>query len=158
MLRKKELLNQNISLFEQLQKQKADNAALNKEIERLKEQIKELKAVLANLQALENTDVTPIQKIEDMVTKSAINRDFEYASAVIGKIVVASAEYSNQLTVGGETRYIELVNLILGRAEVAKSEILAIVSLDADFSVKKEKIDKVFEKTSEYFESVMAQR
>ena len=62
------------------------------------------------------------------------------------------------LTVGGETRYIELVNLILGRAEVAKSEILAIVSLEEDFFVKKERIDGVFEKSKEYFESVMAQR
>lgn len=157
-MRKKELLNQNISLFEQLQKEKADNATLKKEISRLKEQINELKSTLESLHTVEEAETTPLQKIEEKVTKSAVNRDFEYASAVIGKIVVASAECSNQLTVGGETKYIELVNLILGRAEVAKSEILGIVSLEEDFSLKKEKIDEVFAKSNEYFESVMAQR
>ena len=157
-MRKKALLNQNISLFEELQKEKADNAFLRKEISKLTAQLQELKDALDSLRAPANDQVSPIQKIEEKVTKSAENRDFEYASAVIGKIVVASAECSNQLTNGGETKYIELVNLILGRAEVAKSEILAIVSSKEEFLLKKEKIDEVFAKSTEYFESVMAQR
>lgn len=157
-MRKKQLLNQNISLFEQLQKEKANNAELANENARLKEKNKELKEALENIREKSAKTATPLEKIEEKMIESAIDRDTQYASAVIGKIVVASAEYSNKLTDGGETRYIELVNLILGRAEVAKSEILSVVSSDDEFVFKKEKMDEILSRSREYFESVMAQR
>ncbi len=81
----------------------------------------------------------------------------EYGSQIIGKIVVSAAQYSNSLTAGGETRYKELLNLILGKTEVAKAEILDITASEAEFDVKKHMIDSVYEQTVEYFESVMAQ-
>ena len=49
----------------------------------------------------------------------------EYGAKVIGQIVVSAAEYSNKLTIGSNSSQKELVNLILGKTEVAKSEILA---------------------------------
>lgn len=81
----------------------------------------------------------------------------EYGSQIIGKIVVSAAQYSNSLTAGGETRYKELLNLILGKTEVAKAEILDITASEAEFDVKNHMIDSVYEQTIEYFESVMAQ-
>ncbi|MBP3706928.1 MAG: hypothetical protein J6J13_06770 [Clostridia bacterium] len=157
-MRKKQLLNQNISLFEQLQREKANNMQLIRENERLKEKNSQLKNALENLGEDIATQVTPLQKIEQKVVESAVDSQTQYACDVIGKVVVSSAEYSNKLTDGGETRYIELVNLILGRAEVAKAEILSLVLSDDDFSIKKEKMDTVLEKTQEYFKSIMAQR
>ena len=157
-MRKKQFLNQNISLFEQLQREKANNMQLIRENERLKEKNSQLKNALENLGEDIATQVTPLQKIEQKVVESAVDSQTQYACDVIGKVVVSSAEYSNKLTDGGETRYIELVNLILGRAEVAKAEILSLVLSDDDFSIKKEKMDTVLEKTQEYFKSIMAQR
>lgn len=88
---------------------------------------------------------------------SAPDSDVDYGASVIGKIVVSAANYSNRLTVGGETKYRELVNLILGRTEVAKADILSAVTSDNGFDTKKAAIDLIYEQTCEYFESVMAQ-
>ncbi|MBO4734338.1 MAG: hypothetical protein J5662_07670, partial [Clostridia bacterium] len=60
-------------------------------------------------------------------------------------------------TAGGNTEHRELVNLLLGKTEVAKAEILAIVSEGGDFEAKKEKIDAVKEETLDYFSSVLGQ-
>ena len=157
-MRKKELLNQNVSLFDQLQKVKADNARLQSENARLKEKNAELKNAIEERFLLEKADTAYNEEPETAEEDKAVNAEFEYAAAVIGKIVVKSAEYSNKLTLGGETKYIELVNLILGRAEVAKAEILSVVSSADEADLKAETIDNIFSQTSEYFESVMAQR
>lgn len=88
---------------------------------------------------------------------TAIDSDVDYGASVIGKIVVSAANYSNRLTAGGETKYRELVNLILGRTEVAKADILSAVTSDNGFDTKKAAIDLIYEQACEYFESVMAQ-
>ena len=51
----------------------------------------------------------------------------------------------------------ELLNLILGRTEVAKAEILKTVSSDIAFDEKKAKIDAEYESAKDYFESVIRQ-
>ena len=86
------------------------------------------------------------------------NESIEYGAQTIGKIVLSATQYSNMLTADGQTGYKELLNLILGRTEVAKAEILDITACDSEFSVKKHMIDDVYEQALEYFESVMAQR
>ena len=72
--------------------------------------------------------------------------------------MVSSANYSNQLTADGNTAYKELVNLILGRCEIAKGEILSAVCSECDNATKIQLIDSVKRETEEYFLSVMAQR
>lgn len=97
------------------------------------------------------------ETVKEPVQLPTLDECIEYGSQTIGKIVVSAARYSNLLTAGGETKYKELLNLILGRTEVAKSEILDITVCDAETSVKKHMIDDVYEQALEYFESVMAQ-
>lgn len=157
-MRKKELLNQNVSLFDQLQKVKADNARLQAENTRLREKNAELKNAIEERFVLDKSDTAHNEEPEISEEDKSVNTEFEYAAAIIGKIVVKSAEYSNKLTLGGEIKYIELVNLILGRAEVAKAEILSVVLSGEEVSLKTETIDNIFSQACEYFESVMAQR
>ncbi len=81
------------------------------------------------------------------------------AAKIIGRIVLSAATYCNRLTTaaaGANAK--ELVNLILGRCEVAKAEILRISSLQIDqneklYAMKQEETD-----TEDYFKSVMAQK
>ena len=87
-----------------------------------------------------------------------LKEDLAYAADTIGKIVVESAKYSNELTAGGNPQYIELVNLILGKTEVSKSEILSVTREEIPVLVKKQKIEQIKNNTIEYFDSVMAQR
>ncbi len=155
-MRKKDLLNQNMSLFEQLQKSKLEIATLKKEISSKDAEILNLRRKTDNFE--DNYKINLEKEIEKNVESAVeIPSDVEYGAETIGKIVVCATEYSNRLTRDGQTRYRELVNLILGRTEVAKSDILSVVSSDAVFDEKKEKIDKIKDDTIEYFNSVMAQ-
>ncbi len=153
-MRKKELLNQNMALFEQLQKAKLEIASLKKELS-------SKDAEILNLRKTKNSDdykTDIVKEIEQNVANAVeIPSDVEYGAEIIGKVVVCATEYSNRLTSDGDTRYRELVNLILGKTEVAKSDILSVVSSNVGFDEKKEKINKIKDDTVEYFNSVMAQ-
>lgn len=154
-MRKKAIMAQNLSLFEQLEKLRGDCALKDKKIRDLEEKIKSL-SVKTELPA-EKAD-TPLKKLEEKVISGAVLKpDVEYASEVIGKLVLESASGSNMLTAGGSTEHRELVNLLLGKTEVAKAEILSIVSETGSFDEKKAKIDAVRDETADYFSSVLAQ-
>ena len=93
-----------------------------------------------------------------MEKQASVSPEIEYGAAVIGKIVVEAAKYINRVTSRGEQEYTkELINLILGRTEVAKSEILGIVSSDAAADEKKRGADAQLEQAKDYFESIIAQ-
>ncbi len=159
-LRKKDLLLQNEALFDKLNKSQAENVSLKKQISQISKEIEELKAKLREVAEpqTETQDDTPLKHIEEKVVKKEVSADFDYASKIIGEIVVSSANYSNQLTADGNTAYKELVNLILGRCEIAKGEILSAVCSECDNATKIQLIDSVKRETEEYFLSVMAQR
>lgn len=158
-LRKKELLLQNESLFDRLNKSQAENSSLKKEINQLKKELEDLKTKLSEPETSEisKEESAPLKRIEEKVIKKEITADFDYASKVIGEIVVSSANYSNQLTQNGNTEYKELVNLILGRCEIAKADILAAVTSLCDNNTKIQLINSIKNETEEYFLSVMAQ-
>ena len=155
-MRKKTLLAQNISLFEQLEQLRAQNALKDKKIKELEEKLATLTA--KKEEEPPKTQTEPLRRLEERIASyKKLQPDYEYASDVIGELVVSSANGSNTLTAGGNTEHRELVNLLLGRTEVAKAEILAIVTGEGDFEEKKSKIDAVREETLDYFSSVLAQ-
>ena len=156
-MRKKDLLNQNMSLFEQLQKAKLEISRMRKEIALKNKVIVSLQKKTGDCIEENEPDLQSESNGQQEIKPVEIPQDVEYGAEVIGKIVVSATDYSNKLTAGGETKYRELVNLILGRTEVAKSDILSVISTDESIDVKKEKINSVMEDTLEYFESVMAQ-
>ncbi len=159
-MRKKKLIEQNLSLFEQLQKTQGEIIELKRMLSKSTDEISALKAKIAENKPEEKPQIVtePMRRLEEKVIANAtLKPDMEYGALVIGKIVVAAAEYSNRLTVGGDESKKELINLILGKTEVAKAEILSVIETDDSFDVKCTKMDQIAALSKEYFESVIAQ-
>ena len=159
-MRKKKLIEQNLSLFEDLQKTQREISELKKLLSENANEIKSLKAQLDKAKEAEPevTVTEPMRRLEEKVISNAtLKPDMEYGAKVIGQIVVSAAEYSNKLTVGGDDSRKELVNLILGKTEMAKAEILSVIQTDDGFDVKCAKMDQIAAVSKEYFESVLAQ-
>ncbi|MBQ8740877.1 MAG: hypothetical protein IJY79_04940 [Clostridia bacterium] len=159
-MRKKKLIEQNLSLFENLQKTQHELAELKKQLNQNANEIKSLKTQLEKVRAEESQPVVtePMRRLEEkVITNATLKPDMEYGAKVIGKIVVSAAEYSNKLTIGGDDSHKELVNLILGKTEMAKAEILSVIGTDDSFDVKCAKMDQIAAVSKEYFESVLAQ-
>ncbi len=156
-MRKKELLQQNQSLFEMLQKNQLEMNELKSRLEASDKQIESLRVALD--EAKREIEVEePLEEIEEKQVKDTdLQPEVEYGAKIIGEIVVCATTHSNKLALGGDEAHRELVNLILGKTEVAKSEILGIVSSEDGLEVKCARIDTVLAEAKEYFEGVMAQ-
>ena len=81
----------------------------------------------------------------------------EYAVKVIGKIVTESVKVNCVLASSKNENKKELINLILGRTEVAKEEIYAILATDLNEDLLKTSIDKECAETLDYFQGVLGQ-
>lgn len=158
-MRKKKLIEQNLSLFDELQKTQTELIELKKQLNKSNDEIKVLKALVDEKEIKPQENVTePMHRLEERVIFNAsLKPDMEYGSIIIGKIVVSAAEYSNKLTMGGNDSNKELVNLILGKTELAKAEILSVIETADSFELKSAKMDQILAVTNEYFESVIAQ-
>lgn len=157
-MRKKDLLNQNIILFEQLRKVELENTSLRKKNKALEKELEELSDKVKELEfkppvAVVTSDVTT----QEAVVNTDLDDETAYGSETIGKIVLKATELNSNLSVNSSPDNVTLINLILGKTEISKSEILAIVSDDCSIETKKSKIDTVKNQAFEYFESVMAQ-
>ena len=160
LLRKKKLIEQNLTLFENLQKTQLELNELKRILSKNADEISSLKAQLekANEPKADTSVTEPLRRLEEkIITNASLKPDMEYGAKVIGSIVVCAAEYSNKLALGGDDRKKELVNLILGKTEIAKAEILGVIETNDPFDVKCNKIDQIAAVTKEYFESVAAQ-
>lgn len=160
-MRKSELLSQYIALSDELQQLKLEISRLHCELEEYKRISEVLKDEVVNAQHREQSPLMPLIKNETANQTATIDdelgSDSVYGAQVIGRIVLSAAEYSNRLSCGGEVRYKELINLILGHTEVEKANILEIVMSDASSEDKKRMIDSCENSAKEYFDSVMAQ-
>ena len=93
----------------------------------------------------------PQSKIIDVEPKIAD------ASQIIGKAVLKCAEICNVFTCEGGQNAKDLVNLALGRTEVFKAEILALVSQYDDFSDATAEVNSKFSSLEEYFDLLKKQ-
>ena len=156
-MRKKDLLTQNTELFDKMTEAQLKISSLEKEIGKRDAEIDELKNEIERLNAKINA-TEPLKALEKKVIKADFSPDVDYGAAVIGKTVVEAAKFSNTVTAKGNPELAkELVNLILGRTEVAKSGILGIVSSKEPFETKKQKIDSQYDNAVDYFKSDIAQ-
>ncbi len=81
----------------------------------------------------------------------------EYAVKIIGKIVTESVKVNCVLASSGSANKKELINLVLGRTEVAKEEISSILATDLNGDLLKTSIDKECDETLDYFQSILGQ-
>ena len=158
-MREKEILEQNELLFKRLGDAKGEIEQLKAQLEKNNEILRKIKAE-TEAKEKEKAASEPLKQLEKKIQKNAVSLkpDLQFASEMIGQIVIESARFSNMLVADGETKYKELVNLILGRAEVAKSEILTITNKKIPLEQKKQEITAVKENAIEYFGDVMAQK
>ena len=155
-MRKKLLLEQNIQLFDRLTAAEGEIKRLKNELEEEKRRAAALKEENARLTENKGSTAAPLKMLESKVIKQAgITPDTDYGAAVIGKTVVAAAKYCEQLKTRDNAK--ELINLILGRTEVAKAEILNIVTSDNVAEEKRRLIDEQLALAEDYFASVTAQ-
>ncbi len=157
-MRKKQLIEQNTALFDRANAAEAAAAQLKAEIAGKDKEIIALKEEIENLKNEQQNIKSPINNLKEKVIKqAAVNSDMQYGARVIGKIIVEAARYCSKLSEnGGGINAREHINLILGRTEVAKAEILEIVSSDNSEEEKKKRIDEEQSQTVDYFGSVMA--
>ena len=155
-MKKKLLLEQNTQLFDRLTAAESEISRLKKELEEKNRAITALKEENARLSDKKETVTAPLKTLEAKVIKQGgITPDTEYGATVIGKTVVAAAECCERLKTRDNAK--ELINLILGRTEVTKAEILNIVTADTADEEKRRLIDGQFAAAEDYFASVTAQ-
>lgn len=158
-VRKKDLISQNAELFDKVNAKNAIIKDLKYQIEERDKIIEELKNEIDGFKVkLDATE--PLKNLEAKVIKQAsVTPEIDYGAEIIGKTVVEATKYCNKITADETDESAkELVNLILGRTEVAKSEILKIVSSEGEFESKKNIIDAQYESAVDYFASVLAQK
>lgn len=157
-MRKKDLIRQNLTLSDALQKTQLELSELKKQLKSYSDEIKALKSELSDKENEIQQTTEPMRRLEEkVITTASLKPDVEYGAKVIGEIVVSAADYSNKLTQGGDSSHKELINLILGKTELTKAEILSVTQTDDELEVKRVKIDQIAKTANEYFESVLAQ-
>ncbi len=175
-MRKSLLLKQNNELFDKLQIATLNNRRLREENEKLKEKVKVLcekieilennKEIITESYAQTEDVFSETQPSETENSKSAeispqpeveVSPEIEYGSKVIGDIIFSSTESVNLLMKSDKENLKELVNLIMGKTEVAKAQILDIVSSDSSFDLKTAMMDSEAADAKEYFKSVLGQ-
>ena len=172
-MNKKLLLNQNKILFDKLQvanlslkRVKEENTLLKSEIEKLNGQIAAYSSRALPMASISDDNPTAENDITEVAIAVEANNEVEppefdaeteFASEIIGQIVIQAAKYSKILNESGKSNIKELINLVLGKTEVVKVEIFNILSSEASFELKCEMISTQYDETVEYFKSIIEQ-
>lgn len=154
-MKKKDLTALNEKLFDERNEAREKYQKALAELDTLKAKNQELSAELERIKS-EQTASEALKKLEKSM-QLPLSEDKEYAAEIIGKIVLDAAKKCNSLTSDGKVKNLELVNLILGRTEVAKAEILRACKKEIPLEDKKLIIDNEKCDAMDYFISVLAQ-
>ena len=174
-MRKKILLEQFDSLSTSYQKCFFELSELKKENAKLLQKISELEEKLAQKQnegfvvdttiseqpqEEENEDEIIADEIKEEKTESeeiSLDDAMEYGAKIIGNIIVESAKYTDMITANPCENTKDLINLIMGKSEICKSEILTIALGELDYQTKCDLMDSQLTDALDYFKSVLAQ-
>ncbi len=158
-MRKKELLKLYEAAYEKISRMTVEAEEIRAENLKLRQEIERYEKEKAHANCENETLKNDFQKTGEFKEDSTvISCDTQFGARAIGRVVVNAAKSCNLITGKGESDNIkELINLILGRTEVAKAEILKIVTSDCEFHIKEEMINREVADAADYFESVIAQ-
>lgn len=134
----------------------AEEVPVHTEIEPKNQEISQDNAESSEQQKLPQSEYHDFDFADTAVPE---NRDDieTYAIKAISKIVTESVKVGCVLASSDNENKKELLNLTLGRTEVAKNEISSIVSSGLDADLIKASIDKESALVMEYYQSILAQ-
>ena len=184
-MKKRDLIN-NVKAFEaKLMEADAYIKELNdlivykdNEIKRLESKVASLETALAEPKECENLPVEDFCHKEQetaLETEAVVKNEYHdfdftenassdpsddvntYAVKAIGKIVTESVKIGCVLASSDNENKKELLNLTLGRTEVAKNEISALVTTPLEPDLLKASIDKECALVMEYYQSILSQ-
>ena len=177
-MKKKDLINKMVELIEamnslqrQLNSVKTENKELRDRVTALENAAKEPvktqpePAVIPEIAKGFTVDENALDEPETVeeapeITVNAVplkDSGVEYAAGAIGKGVQESIKYANLISTSTSPNKKEVLNLIMGKAEVAKAEIFAITEGLLSDENKKELIDAQCAEALDYFKSAYAQ-
>ena len=156
-MRKKDIIKLNAELFEKAEKLRFEIEELKRENMRLNVKIEELTFKNEELSGLAEI-VEPTVVEEKIKEEIVLDKSTAIGATIIGKIIVTATQYCNEITNKNTENAKELINLILGRTEVAKAEILKIVeNKELDTELAKSLAVDEQNSAEDYFKSVIAQ-
>ena len=166
-MRKSALVKKTVELIDALNALQHQLENVKLENEELKEKLKELesqKTVLPE-QITQSEGFVVFDEEPEEVPESATepielatpDTALEYGAVAIGRVVQESVKYANLISESNSENKKELLNLIMGKAEIAKTDIFSIAEGDAESDTKQELITAVLDETIDYFKSVAGQ-
>lgn len=181
-MRKKDLLNQIKYLTQKVLEADKTVKSLNDDILDKEEEIRRLNEKIEAMEAsynekpleetiseqneaeetIENDVSVPEMKYEDFnFAKESINEELDdandYAVKAISRIITESVKIGCVLASGDNPNKKELLNLTLGRTEVAKNEISSLIETNLSNAEKIKAIDNEENQVKEYYQSILAQ-
>lgn len=158
-----ELIETHNSLQRELDCVKRENSELKTLVKTLTEQLEQTKKSKKEEKAVteptETVSFEPKAEVpvscEPKETVILADTVMEYGSVAIGKIVQESIKYSGIVSSSDNKK--ELLNLIMGKGEIAKNEIYTITRCDSSEETKRELIDAQLNETLDYFKSIAGQ-
>jgi len=159
-MRKKELINENRFIYEELHKVKNDNSLLRDELLEKSNQIKLLSEKIEEL----NLALTAKKEAESKVNDEAVKTDeieaheniIDYGSVIIGKVIISAAENGSRIDTDDEERKNAALNDILERTEEVKAEILNIISSDDSYDKKCRLMEREYQSAVSFFDRTVA--
>ena len=166
-MRKSALIKKTVELIDALNTLQHQLENVKRENEELKEKLKELetqKTVLPE-QITQSEGFVVFDEEAEEVPESATepielatpDTALEYGAVAIGRVVQESVKYANLISESNSENKKELLNLIMGKAEVTKAEIFSITESAAALELKKELIDTQCDEAIDYFKSAYGQ-
>ena len=147
--------------------------SLQKQLESLKRENAELKDKIAELESQKTVPVPQependgftvyveedetAEKTTEPIELPVDNEILEYGAVAIGKVVQESVKYANLISESACDNKKELLNLIMGKAEVTKAEIFSITDGNIAADLKKDLIDTQCDEAVDYFKSAYGQ-